>query len=147
MNKVSVTSTHGLRQEIEAGKHRLVADEPGALGGTDTGPTPYQLLLSALGACVSITIRLYADRKGWDVDEIRVDLEHDRVRAEQCSDSRTAEGHVDRIQKRITLTGDLTEEQLERLLVVSRRCPVNQTLQREVHIVDSIELEATPTRP
>jgi len=136
MTEVVVRSRDGLAQEVEARGHRLVADEPREAGGSDTGLTPYELLLAALGACTSMTIRLYARRKGWPVTGVEVRLRHDRIHAEDCADCETESGYLDRVRKEILVRGELTQEQLRRLAEIARRCPVNQTSSREVVIED-----------
>ena len=138
MTEVVVRSRDGLAQEVEARGHRLVADEPREVGGSDTGLTPYELLLAALGACTSMTIRLYARRKGWPVTGVEVRLRHDRIHAEDCADCETESGYLDRVRKEILVRGELTQEQLRRLAEIARRCPVNQTFSREVVIEDAM---------
>jgi putative redox protein len=121
--------------EIKSGGHGLLADEPVRLGGTDRGPTPYGLLISALGACTSITLRMYADRKGWSVDEINVYLNHEKVHAEDCKDCPETSSHkIDHIERLIEVVGDLDEVQRKRLLEIADRCPVHKTLHEKVHI-------------
>jgi putative redox protein len=142
MTGVTVISQEGFRQEITAGAHTLLSDEPSEAGGRDAGPDPYELLLAALGACTSMTIRMYADRKQWSLEGVRVELEHEKVHARDCAECETTDGFVDSIRKRIYLSGDLTAEQAERLLSVARRCPVHLTLTREVQIADSVEIES-----
>jgi uncharacterized OsmC-like protein len=131
---VVVRSEHGLTQTIEIRQHRLTADEPSSAGGQDAGPDPYELLLSALGACTSITVRLYAQRKGWPLDGVQVALHHERIYAADCAECETRDGFLDRITKRLTLFGPLDQEQRQRLAQIAERCPVNRTLQREVVI-------------
>lgn len=123
-----------LAQHIRAGRHRLRADEPKKLGGDDTGPTPYDLLLAALGSCTTITLRLYADRKGWPLEDAQVELRHEKIHASDCATCDTQVGRIDRITKRIELIGPLDAEQRQRLLEIAERCPVNRTLQSEVLI-------------
>lgn len=141
MATVTVRSGEGFRQEITSGPHTFVADEPLEVGGSDAGPDPYELLLAALGACTSMTVGMYAGRKGWPLEGVRVELEHERRHASDCAECETKDGFVDSIHKRIYVTGDLSDDQVSRLIEVARRCPVNLTLLREVQITDSIELE------
>ena len=124
-------------QEITAGQHRLVADEPRPVGD-DAGPTPYDLLLAALGSCTSMTVRMYADRKGWPLERIRVTLRHSRIHAKDCADCETTKGFVDQIDRDIEFTGDLDDTQRQRLLDIADRCPVHQTLTSEVRITTSL---------
>ena len=130
---VIVSSDTGLAQEIVAGKHQLRADEP-LPDGTDTGSSPYELLLAALGACTSMTVRLYARRKGWDLQRIVVRLQHNRIHAEDCRDCETKGGFLDHIEIEIDLRGALDAGQKERLLAIAEKCPVHRTLQSEIKI-------------
>jgi len=140
MASVTVRSQEGLRQEITAGCHRLVADEPVEAGGTDAGPDPYALLLAALGACTAMTVRIYARRKGWTVDEITVELEHAKVYAQDCANCENPDSLVDRIQRRIRLRGRLDSAQLSRLAEIARKCPVHRTLVGGMRVVDDVAL-------
>src|SRR6202166_301903 len=124
----------GLAQEIHAGRHRLVADEPISAGGTDTGPSPYDLLLAALGACTSMTVGMYARRKAWPLDEITVHLRHSKIHATDCAECETKEGMLDRIERDIHFTGPLTDEQRFKLLEIANKCPVHRTLTSEIDI-------------
>jgi putative redox protein len=119
---------------VTMGTHELTVDEPVEAGGEDTGPTPYDLLLAALGACTAITVRLYAQRKGWALRRVEVHLSHDRIHAEDCATCDTREGFLDRIRKHVVLSGALTDEQRQRLREIADRCPVQRTLTREVVI-------------
>ncbi len=134
MTDVVVRSQAGLSQRIDIRGHHLSADEPKDQGGDDAGPTPYELLLSALGACTAITVRMYAQRKGWPLESIEVALQHERIHAEDCADCETRDGSLDKITKQISLRGPLDAEQRQRLMDISERCPVQKTLQHEVHI-------------
>lgn len=136
MAKVTVTSDGYLRQQITAGKHKLIADEPTSVGGTDSGADPYSLLLAALGACTSMTLQMYAKRKGWPLERVDIDLSHGRVYADDCEDCQTKEVKVERIDRQITLTGPLTDEQRARLMEIARLCPVHKTLVSEISIKD-----------
>ena len=124
----------GFAQEIEIGPHRLKGDEPAAFGGTDTGPSPYDFLLAALGTCTSMTISLYARRKGWPLENVTVSLHHSKIHAVDCSECETKEGRIDRIERDIQLTGTLTTEQRAKLMEIADRCPVHQTLTSEINI-------------
>ena len=123
-----------LAQDIAAGPHRLRADEPRKLGGDDTGPTPYGLLLAALGACTTMTLRMYAKRKKWPLESVDVTLRHDKVHAQDCAECEAETGKIDRIEKEIALAGPLSEEQRQRLLEIADRCPVHRTLHSEVRV-------------
>src|SRR5207253_547888 len=131
--QVVVTSESGLAQEILSGNHRWHADEPLPFG-TDTGPSPYELLLASLGACTSMTLRLYAQRKGLDLQRVTIRLQHFRIYAEDCADCETKQGFIDRIDRAIELTGNLDEMQKQRLLEIAERCPVHRTLKSEINI-------------
>jgi putative redox protein len=132
-----VTGAGGYTQQIAAGQHRLVADEPRPIGD-DLGPTPYDLLLAALGACTSMTVRMYADRKRWPLEQIRVTLRHSRIHAKDCADCETSNAWITHIDRDIELTGDLDDAQRQRLLLIAERCPVHQTLTSEVQITTSL---------
>jgi putative redox protein len=134
---VAEAGTGTYTQRITAGHHQLVADERAPVGD-DAGPTPYDLLLAALGACTSMTVRMYANRKGWPLEQVRVTLQHSRIHAKDCADCETTNGWVDQIDRRIELTGELDESQRERLLLIAERCPVHQTLTSEVRVATSM---------
>lgn len=121
----------GYAQQMTAGSHQLAGDEPVALGGTDTGPTPYDFLLAALGTCTSMTLRMYAARKEWPLEEIQVRLRHSKVHAKDCADCETTEGKIDVIEKDISLAGPLSDEQRTKLLEIADRCPVHRSLTSE----------------
>lgn len=124
-------------QQITAGRHRLVSDEPRPIG-SDDGPDPYDLLLAALGACTSMTVRMYASRKGWPLERVRVTLRHSRIHAEDCAECETTKGWIDHIDRDVELTGDLDDTQRQRLMLIADRCPVHQTLTSEVDIATSL---------
>ena len=124
----------GFAQKIEVGSHRLDADEPVSFGGADSGPSPYDLLLAALGACTSMTIGLYARKRSWPLEKITVSLRHSKIHARDCDDCETKEGRIDRIEVEIHLDGALTDEQRAKLMEISERCPVHQTLTAEINI-------------
>ena len=134
------------RTAIQAGPHALVSDEPEEVGGDDEGPTPYDLLLSALGSCTGMTLRMYADRKEWPLDETIVRLSHQKIHATDCENCDTEEGKVDRIHREIEVRGDLSDEQRARLLEIANKCPVHRTLHSEVSVQSSLrDHEKEPT--
>ncbi|MCX7355187.1 MAG: bifunctional alpha/beta hydrolase/OsmC family protein [Alphaproteobacteria bacterium] len=132
--RVHETSVGRFQQEVRVGRHRLLADEPTATGGFDTGPDPYGYLLSALGACTSMTIRMYAERKKIPLVRTTVELRHSRIYAADCDDCETKDGMIDHIDRVIHLEGDLSEEQRAKLLEIADKCPVHRTLTSEIHI-------------
>ncbi len=121
-------------QRIAAGKHALSADEPESYGGFDSGPTPYDLLLAGLGACTSMTVRMYAARKLWPLERVTVTLRHQKIHAEDCADCETREGRIDYIDRRVAFDGALDDEQRAKLLEIADKCPVHRTLNSEVQI-------------
>jgi uncharacterized OsmC-like protein len=138
---VIVESGKGLRQEIVVRGKRVVADEPLEAGGTDEGPNPYELLLGALGSCTAMTILLYARRKRWPVEHVRVELDHSRVHVRDCEECDEQDMKLDYFRKRVTLRGPLTEEQRARLAEIAQRCPVHRTLTGTIRIEDEVRLE------
>jgi len=124
----------GFAQKVELGSHRLDVDEPVSYGGTDSGASPYDLILAALGACTSMTIGLYARKRGWPLEDITISLRHSKIHAKDCDDCETKEGRVDRIWRDIHLTGSLTDEQRAKLMEIADKCPVHQTLTSEINI-------------
>jgi putative redox protein len=131
---VVVCTESALCTEVKANGHDLVADEPPALGGSDAGPTPYDYLLTALGSCTAITVRMYADRKGWPLDTVTVRVEHGRIHAKDCEECETKSGRIDRVELELELEGPLDAEQRERLREIADKCPVKRTLGSEMLI-------------
>jgi uncharacterized OsmC-like protein len=122
------------QQDIITGAHRLIADEPVNVGGLNSGPGPYELLLAALGACTSMTIRLYADNKKMPLTRVQVRLRHSRIYARDCAECETKEGMLDHIERVISLEGELDDKQRARLMEIADKCPVHRTLKSEVDI-------------
>jgi putative redox protein len=139
---VRETRSGNLQNQVIAGAHQFLADEPVSVGGMDTGPGPYDLLLAALGACTSMTVRLYADRKQWPLKRIMVRLKHGRIYAKDCAECETKEGLIDHIDRAITFEGELDAEQRQRLMEIADKCPVHHTLTSEV-IIKSTEESAS----
>jgi putative redox protein len=139
MSEVIVSSDGFLKQQIRAGAHTLIADEPREAGGSDAGPDPYSFLLAALGACTSMTLQLYAKRKGIPLERVQVSLRNSRIHAKDCETCESKEGKIEEIERYISLTGPLTDEQKQRLLEIARRCPVHKTLTSEIVIKDFLD--------
>jgi putative redox protein len=138
-----VTQTEDeFRTEIRAGRHALVADEPESVGGQDAGPTPYDYLLAGLGSCTGMTLRMYADRKDWPLEDATVHLTHEKMHAEDCDHCETTEGKIDHIRREIELEGDLTAEQRQRLLEIANKCPVHRTLHSEIDVETALRTAA-----
>lgn len=129
----------GFTTEVIAGAHKMTADEPSSVGGTDLGPTPYDYLLSALAGCTVMTLRMYADRKGWPLEGATVQLRSGRSHEKDCGTCETEKVGIGHIQRRIRLSGELTDDQQKRLVAIADRCPIKQTLERGIHVqsVDS----------
>jgi uncharacterized OsmC-like protein len=127
-------SARSFRQEIVVGNHSLAADEPVSAGGSDAGPDPYDYLLTALGACTSMTVGLYARRKQMPLENITVSLRHSRIYAMDCEECETKEGMLDRIDVEVDLTGPLNTEQHAKLMEIAAKCPVHRTLTSEINI-------------
>jgi putative redox protein len=139
---VAETRDGKFQQAVAAGPHHLLADEPLAAGGDDTGPSPYDLLLAALGTCTAMTLRLYADQKKLPLERVSVRLRHAKVHAQDCADCETREGKIDRIDRDITLAGPLDAAQQARLLEIADKCPVHRTLHSEVWVTTRLAADA-----
>ena len=139
MSDVTVTSLANLQNEVRYGAdHTFITDEPVSAGGEDAGPDPYVLILAALGSCISMTTTLYARRKNWPLEKVTVHLRHERIHVRDCAEcTRTeAEGYVHRIERAVSFTGPLTEEQQTRLQEIAHKCPVHKTLTSEIVIAE-----------
>lgn len=139
MDEVIVSSIGYLKQQITAGTHTLIADEPREAGGSDAGPDPYSFLLAALGACTAMTLQIYARRKEWPLEKVEVSLRHSRIHAEDCGDCAATQGKIDQIERYISLSGPLSGDQKARLLEIAQRCPVHKTLTSEISIKDFLD--------
>ena len=124
----------GFAQDIVAGRHQFASDEPASVGGTDTGPTPYDLLLAALGSCTSMTVGLYAKRKQWPLKHVTVRLRHSRVHVQDCANCETSDAKLTVIECDIEFEGPLDQDQRARLLAIADRCPVHLTLASTIEI-------------
>jgi putative redox protein len=124
----------GFRADISTRQHRMSADEPEVVGGTDAGPTPYEYLLAALASCTAMTIRLYANRKSWPLESATVSVRHSRSQEKDCEMCETHKVGIGAIEKRIELEGPLTDEQKKRLIEIADRCPIRQTLARGIEV-------------
>jgi putative redox protein len=140
--RVKLPIKEGFRTQITAGAHTIIADEPKGAGGGDEGPSPYQLLLAALGACTAMTLKMYVERKKLPITEIEVLLTFDRIHIDDCEscvkEERLNSQEVQQISRLIYVTGDVTEEQKERLLYIAGRCPVHVTLHSNPHVEDAL---------
>ena len=134
MASIKIRNSEGYKSEIYTKRHLFFADEPADQGGTDEGANPYELLLSALGSCKAITMRMYAQRKDFPLNDIEIDLSHYKNHAEDCKDCESKEGKIDTIDVNIKFTGDLSEDQISRLIEISNKCPVHKTLSSEIKI-------------
>ena len=137
----------GYRTEISAGSHTLVADEPADAGGTDTGPTPYDLLVAGLGACTAMTLRMYADRKGWPLEAVTVSLSHQKIHAKDCESCATESGNLDQIKRQIEIFGRLDADQRQRLMEIADRCTVHRTLNSKIEVVTMEKSPVDKTEP
>jgi uncharacterized OsmC-like protein/pimeloyl-ACP methyl ester carboxylesterase len=135
----------GYQTDITAGGHRLIADEPVDMGGTDTGPTPYDLLVAGLGACTAITLRMVADRKGWPLEAVTVFLSHQKIHATDCESCTTEGGLLDQIKRQIEISGPLDADQRQRLIEIADRCPVHRSLHGDIKVVTTEKPPADQT--
>lgn len=138
MPSVIVRSEFSLRNDVEIGDHRLILDEPLEAGGTNFGPTPYDMVAAGLGGCTSMTMHVVAKREKIPLTGVEVRVSSDRIYAKDCADCNSKDGYIHRFTVVITLLGDLTEAQRDRMLTVARRCPVAKTLMAEIKIEESL---------
>jgi putative redox protein len=138
--RVAEAEPEGFLQDVSVGsRHHMRADEPEEHGGTDLGPSPYQFVAAGLGACTSMTIRMYARRRDWPLADVQVSVSHGKIHARDCAECESTEGRVDVFRRRIRLAGDLDAEQRKRLLEIADRCPVHRTLEGEIRIETEFE--------
>lgn len=125
---------------LTAGKHELTADEPTSVeGGEDKGPDPYDYLLMSLGSCTVMTIKMYVNRKGWKLDDLYMELRHNKRHAEDCDNCDDPDSKIDVVEKEVIVEGELTDEQIDKILNISKKCPVHRTLMGDIKIKSSIE--------
>jgi putative redox protein len=139
MKTTTLTVLHleNYQHEATSREHSIILDEPKEVGGDDRGLSPYEVLLAALGSCTAITLRMYATRKGWPLDDVQVELSHERMHARDCEDCESEEGQLGVVRRQVTLAGDLSEEQRQRLHEIADRCPVHRTLTGTVEILNT----------
>lgn len=130
----ATVGAHDIRADIEARGHSMIADEPVSFGGADTGPTPYEILLAAMSSCTAMTLRFYANRKSWPLEKVTVSLRSGRVHEKDCENCATEPVGIFHIQRKVEMTGPLTDEQRDRLIQIADRCPIKQTLEHGIHI-------------
>lgn len=128
------TATGKFQQRVSMGQHELLADEPLSFGGTDTGPSPYDYLLTALGTCTSMTIKMYADKKGIPLESVHIELEHSREHVADCDGCSNEDNRIDVIDRSISLRGGLSDEQRGKLMEIADKCPVHRTLENRIDI-------------
>ncbi len=132
--EVSETLTGRYSNEVRVGRHQLLSDEPADVGGNDAGPMPHDFVLAGLGACTSMTVRMYAERKGIPLKRVSVRLSYRKMKAADCPDCTTKEGEITEMTRDVTLEGDLTAEQRQRLIEIANKCPVHKTLTGEIKV-------------
>ncbi len=138
---VHLPKNEAFKTTLTAGKHELIADEPEHVeGGKDQGPDPYDYLLMGLGSCTLMTVKMYAKRKGWEVDDLYLELRHDKRHDEDCANCDNPESKIDVIEKELIIKGSLSEEQLDKLLDISKKCPVHRTLEGDIKIKSSLSV-------
>jgi len=136
---VARTYTDGFKTDVRAGRHTLVADEPRSVGGTDAGPSPYDLLSAALATCTSMTLHMYAAHKKVDLESVTVRVKHGKIHAQDCEDCESDSGRIDEFQRSISLQGSLSDAQRQRMLEIADRCPVHRTLEGEIKVRSTLD--------
>ncbi len=143
MATIEASLQAGYQVKIVANGHVMLADEPASVGGEDTGPTPYELLLGALAACTCMTVQMYCQRKGWPLDGVAVRYTYSRVHADDCAECDDPDHKIDQIESAVTITGDFDEAQAKRLQAVAAKCPVHKTLEAGMKINDDVRVTTT----
>ncbi|HYP25583.1 MAG TPA: OsmC family protein [Blastocatellia bacterium] len=139
MAEIIISSIGFLKHEVSAGRHTFISDEPVGVGGSDSGPDPYSLLLASLGACTAMTLQIYAKRKGLPLERVQISLRHGREHAKDCLGCEEKGTKIERIERFISLEGPLSDAQRARLLEIASRCPVHKTLKSDVTIDDYLD--------
>ena len=136
---IHLPANEPFKTTLTAGRHELIADEPTSVeGGEDQGPDPYDLLLMSLGTCTAMTMKMYAQKKNWPVEDIYIEMRHNKRHADDCADCESSLSKMDLIEKEIIIKGDLSQDQLKKLIVISKKCPVHRTLMSEISINTSL---------
>jgi len=138
MRDVTARLKGSFRTELTIGPHSIIADEPESAGGNDEGPNPYGLLASALATCTAMTLHFYAKREKFELDDVEVRVASERIHAKDCADCESESGYVHRFDVRLNVSGNLTEDQRQKLLQIAQRCPVYKTLSNEIKIVETL---------
>lgn len=139
---VHLPKNEPFKTTLTAGNHELIADEPEYVeGGNDQGPDPYDYLLMGLGSCTLMTVKMYANRKGWELDDLYLELRHDKRHDEDCANCDNPKSKIDVIEKELIIKGSLSEEQLDKLLDISKKCPVHRTLEGDISIKSSLSID------
>jgi putative redox protein len=136
---VYLPKDEAFKTTLTAGKHELISDEPESVeGGQNSGPDPYDYLLMGLGSCTLMTVKMYARRKGWEIDDMYLELRHAKRHADDCADCEDPKSKIDLIEKELIIKGDLSQEQLEKLLEISKKCPVHKTMEGDITIESTL---------
>lgn len=138
MREINIEYKNNYMHEAKIGNKTIVMDEPTEAGGDDLGPTPVEMMVAALGACTSMTIMMYARRKGWQIDDIKIKLNLDKIQASECETCETKVGKINKITRQITIKGLLDEDQQKRLIEIAQKCPVHEALKHENLVIDEI---------
>ena len=138
MATITLRNIGNLQQQVTAGNHTFIVDEPTGAGGDDAGPNPYEYLLASLASCTAITLIMYARRKRWALEEIEITINNSRIHSDDCDHAEEEGMYIDEIKREIILRGDLSKDERERLAYIATRCPVARTLTSPTHIHDTV---------